>query len=74
MATSERIKNVAKIIVEDTSKRKVAVVSAMSQVTDMMYGLVYKAQKRDASYEGDLEEVYDKHKKTADSSRDRERA
>lgn len=65
MGTSERIENVAKIIVEDASERKVAVVSAMSKVTDMMYGLLHKAQARDESYIAALDAVHTKHKDTA---------
>jgi len=37
VGSSERIKNVADIIVNDDSERKLVVVSAMSKVTDMMY-------------------------------------
>jgi aspartokinase/homoserine dehydrogenase 1 len=61
----ERIQNVAKIIVEDSSIRKVAVVSAMSKVTDMMYELLRKAQARDESYNSALDAVFTKHKETA---------
>ncbi|KAG0616791.1 hypothetical protein M758_5G142100 [Ceratodon purpureus] len=65
VGTSERIQNVAKIIVEDSSVRKVAVVSAMSKVTDMMYDLLHKAQARDDSYIAALDAVFKKHKDTA---------
>lgn len=65
VGTSERIQNVAKIIVEDSSVRKVAVVSAMSKVTDMMYDLLHKAQARDESYNAALDMVSKKHKETA---------
>jgi len=61
----ERIQNVAKIIVEDPSPHKVAVVSAMSKVTDMMYDLLNKAQSRDDSYVAALEMIHQKHRETA---------
>jgi aspartokinase/homoserine dehydrogenase 1 len=61
----ERIQNVAKIIVEDPSPHKVAVVSAMSKVTDMMYDLLNKAQSRDDSYVAALEMIRQKHHETA---------
>lgn len=65
VASSERIKNVANIIVEDDSERKLVVVSAMSKVTDMMYDLIEKAQSRDDSYMFALDAVLDKHRSTA---------
>ena len=67
VGTFERIKNVAKIIVEDSSVRKVAVVSAMSKVTDMMYDLLHKAEARDESYNAALDMVFKKHKETAEA-------
>ncbi|KAK4490002.1 hypothetical protein RD792_000656 [Penstemon davidsonii] len=65
VGTSERIQNVANIIVQDDSERKLVVVSAMSKVTDMMYDLIYKAQSRDDSYVVALDAVFEKHKTTA---------
>lgn len=65
MGNSERIQNVANIIVKDESERKLVVVSAMSKVTDMMYDLINKAQSRDDSYVIALEAVLEKHKLTA---------
>ncbi|XP_073140672.1 bifunctional aspartokinase/homoserine dehydrogenase, chloroplastic-like [Henckelia pumila] len=65
VGNSERIQNVANIIVKDESERKLVVVSAMSKVTDMMYDLIYKAQSRDDSYVVALEAVLEKHKLTA---------
>ncbi|CAH9141565.1 unnamed protein product [Cuscuta epithymum] len=65
VGSSDRIKNVADIIIADTSESKLVVVSAMSKVTDMMYDLVYKAQSRDDSYTSALDAVHDKHKLTA---------
>ncbi|XP_073285929.1 bifunctional aspartokinase/homoserine dehydrogenase 1, chloroplastic-like isoform X1 [Primulina huaijiensis] len=65
VGNSERIQNVANIIVKDESERKLVVVSAMSKVTDMMYDLIYKAQSRDDSYVIALEAVLQKHKLTA---------
>lgn len=65
MGTSERIQNVADIVLRDLSERKLVVVSAMSKVTDMMYNLVNKAQSRDDSYIAALDEVFDKHMATA---------
>ncbi|XP_052165082.1 bifunctional aspartokinase/homoserine dehydrogenase 1, chloroplastic [Oryza glaberrima] len=61
MGTSQRIQNVADIILRDPSERKLVVVSAMSKVTDMMYNLVNKAQSRDDSYITALDEVFEKH-------------
>ncbi|KAH6833981.1 aspartate homoserine dehydrogenase i [Perilla frutescens var. hirtella] len=65
VGTSERIQNVANIVVKDESKRKLVVVSAMSKVTDMMYDLIHKAQARDDSYIVALDAVLEKHKATA---------
>jgi hypothetical protein len=65
VGTADRIKNVASIIVDDISERKVAVVSAMSKVTDMMYDMLHRAEKRDDSYIEALDRVYQKHKETA---------
>ncbi|XP_051139168.1 bifunctional aspartokinase/homoserine dehydrogenase 1, chloroplastic-like [Andrographis paniculata] len=65
VGTSERIRNVANIVVKDESERKLVVVSAMSKVTDMMYDLVHKAQARDDSYIEALDAVFEKHKATA---------
>ncbi|XP_027160145.1 bifunctional aspartokinase/homoserine dehydrogenase 1, chloroplastic-like [Coffea eugenioides] len=65
VGSSDRIKNVAEIIVKDESERKLVVVSAMSKVTDMMYDLINKAQSRDDSYITALDAVLEKHKLTA---------
>lgn len=65
MGTPKRIQNVADIILQDFSERKLVIVSAMSKVTDMMYNLVYKAQSRDDSYITALEDVLEKHLLTA---------
>ncbi|CAK9144231.1 unnamed protein product [Ilex paraguariensis] len=62
--SSQRIQNVAEIIIKDDSERKLVVVSAMSKVTDMMYDLIYKAQSRDDSYLAALDAVLEKHKLT----------
>ncbi|XP_039053112.1 bifunctional aspartokinase/homoserine dehydrogenase 2, chloroplastic-like [Hibiscus syriacus] len=65
VGTSQRIKNVANIIISDDSERKLIVVSAMSKVTDMMYDLINKAQSRDDSYISALDAVLEKHNSTA---------
>ncbi|GLT75673.1 hypothetical protein SLA2020_473780 [Shorea laevis] len=65
VGTSQRIKNVADIIINDDSERKLVVVSAMSKVTDMMYDLIFKAQSRDDSYVSALDAVLEKHRLTA---------
>ncbi|RWR83943.1 Aspartate/glutamate/uridylate kinase [Cinnamomum micranthum f. kanehirae] len=65
VGSSKRIRNVADIILNDDSERKLVVVSAMSQVTDMMYDLIYKARSRDDSYISALDDVFEKHKITA---------
>ncbi|XP_019167737.1 PREDICTED: bifunctional aspartokinase/homoserine dehydrogenase 1, chloroplastic-like [Ipomoea nil] len=65
VGSSERIQNVADVISNDTSERKLIVVSAMSKVTDMMYDLIYKAQSRDDLYTSALDAVHEKHKLTA---------
>ncbi|KAB1210963.1 Bifunctional aspartokinase/homoserine dehydrogenase, chloroplastic [Morella rubra] len=65
VGSSERIKSVADIILSDDSERKLAVVSAMSKVTDMMYDLIEKAQSRDDSYVAALDAVLEKHRSTA---------
>ncbi|BAT74472.1 Bifunctional aspartokinase/homoserine dehydrogenase [Vigna angularis] len=65
VGTSQRIKNVAEIILKDDSERKLVIVSAMSKVTDMMYALIQKAQSRDESYISSLDAVLEKHSATA---------
>ncbi|KAL0359968.1 UNVERIFIED_CONTAM: Bifunctional aspartokinase/homoserine dehydrogenase 1, chloroplastic [Sesamum radiatum] len=65
VGTSERIGNVANIVVKDESERKLVVVSAMSKVTDMMYDLIHKAEARDDAYIISLDAVLEKHKSTA---------
>ncbi|KAI4329115.1 hypothetical protein L6164_021415 [Bauhinia variegata] len=65
VGSSLRIKNVADIIINDDSERKMVVVSAMSKVTDMMYDLIDKAQSRDESYISLLGAVLQKHSSTA---------
>ncbi|CAN4099987.1 unnamed protein product [Withania somnifera] len=65
VGNSERIRNVANVIIQDQSEGKLVVVSAMSKVTDMMYDLIYKAQTRDESYLIALDAVFEKHKLTA---------
>lgn len=65
MGSSQRIKNVGDIVLEDDSERKLVVVSAMSKVTDMMYELINKAQSRDESYVSSLDAVLEKHSLTA---------
>ncbi|XP_062019440.1 bifunctional aspartokinase/homoserine dehydrogenase 1, chloroplastic-like isoform X1 [Rosa rugosa] len=65
VGSSERINNVAKIILSDESERKFVVVSAMSKVTDMMYDLILKAQSRDETYLAALDAVLVKHRSTA---------
>lgn len=65
MGTAKRIRTVADIIVQDSSERKLVIVSAMSKVTDMMYNLVHKAQSRDDSYITALDDVFEKHLLTA---------
>ncbi|XAR72382.1 Homoserine dehydrogenase [Bertholletia excelsa] len=65
VGSSQRIQDVAKIIINDDSERKLVVVSAMSKVTDMMYDLIHKAQSRDNSYVTALDAVLEKHRLTA---------
>ncbi|EPS65909.1 hypothetical protein M569_08866, partial [Genlisea aurea] len=65
VGTSDRIRNVANIIVNDSSERKLVVVSAMSKVTDAMYDLINKAQARDDSYVAALDAILEKHKSAA---------
>ncbi|KAJ6379545.1 hypothetical protein OIU76_016229 [Salix suchowensis] len=65
VGSSERIQNVAQVIVQDSSEGKLVVVSAMSKVTDMMYDLINKAQARDDSYVSAVDAVFEKHKLTA---------
>lgn len=65
MGTAQRIRSAANIITSDPSERKLAVVSAMSKVTDMLYMLVQKAQTRDESYISALDDVFEKHMLTA---------
>ncbi|KAI8570063.1 hypothetical protein RHMOL_Rhmol01G0003900 [Rhododendron molle] len=65
VGSSDRLRNVAEIIQDDDSERKLVVVSAMSKVTDMMYDLIDKAQSRDDSYIAALDAVLEKHRLTA---------
>lgn len=61
MGTAQRIQSAANIIMSDSSEGKLAVVSAVSKVTDMLYVLVKKAQTRDESYISALDDVFEKH-------------
>ncbi|CAE5958965.1 unnamed protein product [Arabidopsis arenosa] len=65
VGNSERIKDVADVVVKDDSERKLVVVSAMAKVTDMMYDLIHRAQSRDDSYLSALSGVLEKHRATA---------
>ncbi|KAJ4916971.1 hypothetical protein Rs2_02521 [Raphanus sativus] len=65
VGNSERIKDVADVVVSDPSSRKLVVVSAMAKVTDMMYDLIHRAQSRDDSYLSALDAVLEKHRATA---------
>ncbi|KAH7861608.1 hypothetical protein Vadar_028344 [Vaccinium darrowii] len=65
VGSSDRIRNVAEILQNDDSERKLVVVSAMSKVTDMMYNIIDKAQSRDDSYIPALDAVLEKHRLTA---------
>ncbi|KAF3586697.1 hypothetical protein F2Q69_00028645 [Brassica cretica] len=65
VGNSERIKDVADVVVNDVSSRKLVVVSAMAKVTDMMYDLIHRAQSRDDSYLSALDAVLEKHRATA---------
>lgn len=65
MGSSARINNVADVIINDDSERKLVVVSAMSKVTDMMYDLIHKAEAQDKSYISALDAVEEKHSLTA---------
>ncbi|XP_078431758.1 bifunctional aspartokinase/homoserine dehydrogenase 1, chloroplastic-like [Wolffia australiana] len=65
MGTSKRIQSVADIVLNDSSEKKLVVVSAMSKVTDMMYNLVDKAKSRDDTYLSAVDDVYEKHLLTA---------
>ncbi|KVH94025.1 ACT domain-containing protein [Cynara cardunculus var. scolymus] len=65
VGTAQRIQNIADIVMEDSSERKMVVVSAMAKVTNMMYDLIDRAQSRDDSYELALDAVFEKHKLTA---------
>ncbi|KAJ4836494.1 hypothetical protein Tsubulata_041568 [Turnera subulata] len=65
VGTSERIRNVADIVVKDGSEGKLVVVSAMSKVTDMMYDLIHRAQSRDGTYLEAVDAVFEKHRATA---------
>ncbi|CAN1295023.1 Bifunctional aspartokinase/homoserine dehydrogenase 2, chloroplastic [Linum perenne] len=65
VGSSERIKNVAEIIANDSSEGKFVVVSAMSKVTDMMHDLINRAQSRDDSFITAADAVFEKHRLTA---------
>ncbi|CAA7061285.1 unnamed protein product [Microthlaspi erraticum] len=65
VGNSERLKDVADVVVKDDSERKLVVVSAMAKVTDMMYDLIHRAQSRDDSYLSALDAVLEKHRATA---------
>lgn len=65
VGSSDRIKSVAEIVVQDNSERKLVIVSAMSKVTDMMYDSINRAQSRDESFMSALDVVLEKHTLTA---------
>ena len=65
VGSSDRIKSVADIVVNDNTERKLVVVSAMSKVTDMMYDLIHRAESRDDSFLSASDAVLEKHTATA---------
>lgn len=65
LGSADRIQNVASVLVNDPSPRKVVVVSAMAGVTDMMYDLLKKAESQKGSFVTALDNVFEKHKAAA---------
>ena len=68
MASAEHVAAAAELILSQDSERTAVVVSAMGtpgngvpKVTDLMFGLVHKAESRDKCYEDDLATVREKH-------------
>ncbi|KAL5071059.1 hypothetical protein RYX36_021946 [Vicia faba] len=72
MGSSQRIKNVADIILNDDYERRLVVVSMMSKVKNMMYALITKAQSCDESYISSLDVVLEKHSSTSHDILDRD--
>ncbi len=64
LASAERIRRVADILLART-ERQVVVVSAMQGVTDALIGLVRKASTQDTSWEVDLQALGERHRATA---------
>jgi aspartokinase/homoserine dehydrogenase 1 len=66
VATSDRYKDVTKIIKEfPRSQRRAIVVSAMSKVTDTLFEVIRLTENRELQYETRLQNILEKHKSTA---------
>ena len=68
MASAERIRGAARLIIDDAADSKVVVVSAMGstkespiKVTDLILNMVAKAAKQDAAFLVDLASLQEKH-------------
>lgn len=68
MASAERIRAAARLIIDDPAGGKVVVVSAMGstkqspiKVTDLILNMVSKAAKQDAAFLVDLASLQEKH-------------
>ena len=72
MATADRIKAAAKLVIEDPADSKMVVVSAMgchptspAKVTDLLLNMIQKASKQDNAFLLDLATLQEKHVTTA---------
>lgn len=72
MATAQRIRDIAKLVIADPSEGKVVVVSAMGsdpasplKVTDLLLNMIKRASSSDAAFLLDLAKLQEKHLDTA---------
>ena len=72
MATAQRIRDIAKLVIADPAEGKVVVVSAMGsdpasplKVTDLLLNMIKRASSSDAAFLLDLAKLQEKHLDTA---------
>ncbi len=72
MASADRLRGAAQLVMDDPSTAKVVVVSAMGsspgspvKVTDLILNMINKAAKQDAAFLVDLAALQEKHVETA---------
>lgn len=72
MATADRIRDIAKLVINDPAEGKVVVVSAMgshptspTKVTDLLLNMIKRASNSDNAFLLDLAKLQEKHLDTA---------